>query len=397
MKTKIFIPVFLLLLSTTCFGAEPPITEIRKVEATHQWKYPTSSPSEITFSHKPGEFFSGNNNSVAWDENENIFYVVKHRDPCSFSFIRLWNTFDSTSLDLRPALKPLDTLQIHPIGKLIGTSRGHYIEIVSLQTYKKRSIPCQTYNTIRWHPTKLLLAILSQTMLKANTTLTIYNYETDESKEIVLEEKDVLFIAPHQLAWHPSEDLIAVSAKDNSIKIFDTTTGRLSQTLLGQKYSRVSDIEWSPCGNYIASTCWNCHDRCRSNSWIQVWRVATDQIWSVETNMLIFEAHNPNLANTYFPISWSPSGEYLAFANGTPKITLLHMPSQETFELDDHLDKTIPMTQERNMVAAMKWHLSKKQLAIFMANGTIIVQATSFLYRGIQEESLSHLPMEHLL
>ena len=95
----------------------------------------------------------------------------------------------------------------------------------------------------------------------------------------------------NSVSWSPDGSYLASCANDNTIKIWDTTTGTCIHTL---DQDGVISVSWSPDGKYIASGSWD--------KTIRIWDASTD------TCIHILTGHTYHINS----VSWSPDGKYVA-------------------------------------------------------------------------------------
>lgn len=102
----------------------------------------------------------------------------------------------------------------------------------------------------------------------------------------------------HMLAWSPDGSSIASSSLDETVQVWDASTG---ETMLTHRSNalQAQAIAWSPDGKYIAST-----DGLSSEK-IQVWDASTGHL---STRHIPFTGHTEQV----FSLAWSPDGKYIA-------------------------------------------------------------------------------------
>ena len=105
------------------------------------------------------------------------------------------------------------------------------------------------------------------------------------------------------VSWSPDGKYIVSGSKDNTIKIWDASTGTHVRTLEGHT-SWVYSVAWSPDSKYIASSSWD--------KTIKVWNISSG------TCMQILTGHT-SCVNS---VSWSPDGKHIASGSddGTIKV-----------------------------------------------------------------------------
>lgn len=105
----------------------------------------------------------------------------------------------------------------------------------------------------------------------------------------------------HMLAWSPDGSSIASSSLDETVQVWDVSTG---ETILTHRSNalQAQAFAWSPDGKYIAST-----DGLSSEK-IQVWDASTGQ---PSTQHTPFTGHSEQVHS----LAWSPDGKYIASAS----------------------------------------------------------------------------------
>jgi DNA-directed RNA polymerase specialized sigma24 family protein/GTPase SAR1 family protein len=106
-----------------------------------------------------------------------------------------------------------------------------------------------------------------------------------------------------RFAWSPDGNLLATPSADKTIKIWDTRTGQLIQTLSGHS-ERVICVEWSPQGNTLAS---GSDDQ-------------TARIWDPNSGNEIETIRYG--ASSVASLAWSPNGELLALGYNNSRVLL---------------------------------------------------------------------------
>ena len=97
------------------------------------------------------------------------------------------------------------------------------------------------------------------------------------------------------VAWSPDGTRIASASEDETIQIWNATSGKILFTSLGHP-RQAHVVAWSPGSRYIASGCWG-------NS-VGVWDAATGQrVTTYRSNTVVTT------------LAWSPDGKYIASAS----------------------------------------------------------------------------------
>jgi len=124
--------------------------------------------------------------------------------------------------------------------------------------------------------------------------------ERDATQEVLLTYRDHSDKI-HMLAWSPDGSSIASSSLDETIKLWNATTGETILTYRGNSLQAFV-FAWSPDGRYIASTSG------LSSEKVQVWDTATGHSSAQHT---AFTAHTEQI----YALAWSPDGKYIASAS----------------------------------------------------------------------------------
>jgi len=99
----------------------------------------------------------------------------------------------------------------------------------------------------------------------------------------------------YTVAWAPDGKRLASGSWDKTVQVWDASTGSTLVTYRGHS-SWVRTVAWAPDGKYVASAG---HDQT-----VQVWNASTGR------NLLFYNGHS-NVVNS---IAWSPDGNYIASA-----------------------------------------------------------------------------------
>jgi WD40 repeat protein len=105
----------------------------------------------------------------------------------------------------------------------------------------------------------------------------------------------------HTLAWSPDGKLIASSSLDETVQIWESSTGK-QQLLYRNNSLQPTTLAWSPDGTYLACTCGLMSET------VQVWDTA---IGRVSKSHATYHGHS----ETINALAWSPDGKYIAAAS----------------------------------------------------------------------------------
>ncbi len=98
------------------------------------------------------------------------------------------------------------------------------------------------------------------------------------------------------LAWAPDGTCIASASDDETVQVWDASTG--NQTITYRSHSSwVKAVAWSPDGKYLVSA--------GADTTVQVWNAATGR------TTLVYRGH-PRIVTA---VAWSPDGKYIASAS----------------------------------------------------------------------------------
>jgi WD40 repeat protein len=127
---------------------------------------------------------------------------------------------------------------------------------------------------------------------------------------------------PSRTAFSPDGTTLAVALEDvpGSVVVVDATTGDEIMTLDGHAWP-VTDVRWSPDGQWIASASWD----------------ATARVWEAEAGAVRFTLHGHTSGVT--ALDWSPDGARLATgsSDGTAKVwEVTAAGTRELFTLAGH-------------------------------------------------------------
>ena len=222
---------------------------------------------------------------------------------------------------------PLYSLTIHPSGSRIATSGSdHKVKIWSLSTALSAKADANKssqkllatladhggpVNVIRFSHNGRFLAsgsddrVVAVLELKGGSGQSSFGSSDAPNLE---NWKAVLSLRGHSagipdLSWSPDDDLLASCSLDNTVLIWDTTTGQLKHTLKAHT-SFVKGSAWDPMGRYFAS---QSDDRS-----VIIWDRNT---WTPVKHITDPFSKGFMSATFSLRIDWSPDGTSLACAN----------------------------------------------------------------------------------
>ncbi|HIK03209.1 MAG TPA: ribosome assembly protein 4, partial [Trichormus sp. M33_DOE_039] len=122
------------------------------------------------------------------------------------------------------------------------------------------------------------------------------------------------------VAYSPNSKYLASASTDNTIKIWDISTGKPVQTLKGHSDS-VNSVAYSPDSKYLAST--------SSDTTIKIWDISTGKALNT------LKGHSDSV----YSVAYSPDGKYLASASEDTTIKIWDISTGKTVQtLQGHSD-----------------------------------------------------------
>lgn len=223
-------------------------------------------------------------------------------------------------------------------------------------------------------------------------TMSIWNTHTGAK---VMTTTDMSYI--NAVAWSPDGTRIALSGSDTqgaSVHIYDAPTGKLLLTYRDQVVSRLA---WSPDSRFIASSIDDIIGGVFDRT-IRVWNSSTGKTrliikgaantltWSPDGQMLAYDAGAkikiikvatgnttaayalPSGGAPILSIAWSPNGDYLACAGGSPQF-----PDPKGFALiyDIATGKTTPYQGHTLTITDLAWSPTGDRIATSSYDNTI--------------------------
>ena len=172
-----------------------------------------------------------------------------------------------------------------------------------------------------WNQNGSLLAV---PVLDVWMSINIWDTSTVSVKK--LDQEDVGAIT--SIDWHPQNNILAISASRTTyqdepawvIRLMDTQITNYYDSLrvFGGSYARITDIAWHPDGIWLASS--------DNNGAIKLWNTSDPDIEKTNTDAnfkgSFLNTYKSNGYPTINDLTWSPSGSFLASANGDSTITI---------------------------------------------------------------------------
>ena len=150
------------------------------------------------------------------------------------------------------------------------------------------------------------------------------------------------------VAWEPGGRRLATGSIDQSVKIWDATTGRDELTLRGHVES-VTSLAWTPDGRLASGG---------SNGSVRIWSSIRDQESSV------LPGHTPRATS----VAWSPDGRRLASGGDDGVIRVRdHAAGREVLTLEAHEG---PVWTQYGLIRALAWSPDGRRLASGALDGT---------------------------
>lgn len=178
----------------------------------------------------------------------------------------------------------------------------------------------------------------------------------------------------HCVAWHPDGDRIATGSRDNTVKVWDPSTGEIKWTAALPQ--GIFGLDWSPDGTRLATA-------------------------STDTNVLVLNAESGEELlritghdRLVFDVAWSPDGSQLASASfdGTVRIWDAESGEQSVSLAHEDRDRAAP---QRCRVWCLAWHPDGTRLATGCHDNSLIrvwdIGSKSFRTLSGHESAVSSL------
>jgi WD40 repeat protein/serine/threonine protein kinase len=154
------------------------------------------------------------------------------------------------------------------------------------------------------------------------------------------------------LAWEPDGQRLATGSADETVKIWNATTGQEALTLRGQR-ERITSLAWGP-GGRLASGC--------GDGSVKVWDSLRDQEASVW----------PGHAVRATAVAWSPDGKRLASGGDDGKVRVWDPAAREAvLTLPGHDERKVG--QQFGLIRSLAWSPDGTRLASAGLDGRALV------------------------
>ncbi|MCA9910638.1 MAG: hypothetical protein KC519_18410, partial [Anaerolineae bacterium] len=229
---------------------------------------------------------------IVWSTDGTSIFLVDDDEIQRFD--DQFNLLDSANIGYSQAVS------FSPNGNLIALLRWDgTIELWNTEGWVYvRELPTKGQSIIRtrWHPGGDTIAIL-----RANANaIEIWDISSLQVIETITVGPDETIRA---FEWSPTGDRIAIAFSDSTIAVWDTVSEQIS-VMFHEHIGEISDVQWSPNGDWIASSdvVHDCHSRIGA---FAVW------VWDASTGEPLhsFDTLHCSHAN---PLTWSPDSKYLA-------------------------------------------------------------------------------------
>jgi len=204
-------------------------------------------------------------------------------------------------------LSNVDAQQVawSPSGKHLAVGKPGGFVVLDVEAHREmRTFPCGDVDAISWSPDSTRLAV---TVVTSGERLVVTRvWDVANGREVLSRSasKETNVNRMHALAWSPDGARVA-SAENGSVIVWDAATGKEMLAIPGNDGDNpIHAVAWSPDGTRLASG-W-------SDESVKVWDSSTGRVlWTLEGHTGAVRA-----------VSWSPDGKRLASAStdGTARV-----------------------------------------------------------------------------